>query len=461
MEALNVNVSVAVLGGLCFASIIYCVTYLKFLRIKKLEFLDWFLISMATFNGIGFSFVVFYTNIGRNSYIHNQLILNFDVQMSISYILLCVLTLLSVVFGWYIAAGVKKTTEKNPPLKNHYNSNIKYQKKLLLVAWLMLIISIFSYSLFTKAYGGFLNYLDFSSARRSGVFVVANPFSFLQRFGSLSFFSSFIFFSYLIDVEEKTYNKKLNVVGFILSVGFSLYVLFSWEGRIGFLFYIATFFLGYILYTYKSAFAFIRKISLFLIFSFIFLIFIDTLLGRSGGNLGVIDLFVKELSFPFASFYSIFESGEYRWFFDILTAPLLILPMKIWGGLLNIDTASSFNTFLLLGARKGEAGVYGETPVDLLSFAYLQGSFLGLVVIGLMGGIGLYILQQLINKIPIKSFRSVISAKIILYIAIMTILYGDPQHILVRNFDIICGFILILLLSKVRLKKASYTSTNL
>lgn len=450
------NVTVAVLGGLCFASIIYIVTYFKFLRSKKLELLDWFLISMATFNGIGFSFVIFYTNIGRNSYIHSRLILNFDVLMSISYILLCFLILFSVVFGWYLAAGVKKTTGKKVSINNHYDSNSKFQNKLLIVAWVMLVISIFSYGLFTRAYGGFIDYLDFSSARRSGVFVVANSFSFLQRFGSLSFFSSFIFFSYLIDSEYKIRNNKSNLIGFILSASFSLYVLFSWEGRIGFVFYIATFFLGYILYTYKSTFAFIRKFSFFIIFSFIFLIFIDTFLGRSGGDLGVIDLFTKELSFPFASFYSIFESGEYRWFFDVLTAPLLILPMKIWGGVLNIDTASSFNTFLLLGARKGEAGVYGETPVDLLSFAYLQGSFLGVVIIGLTGGIGLYILQQVINKIPIKSFRSVVSAKIILYVAIMTVLYGDPQHILVRNFDIIFGFIMIKLLLKIRLKKTSY-----
>ncbi|WP_102264476.1 hypothetical protein [Mesobacillus jeotgali] len=443
--------TIAVLGGLCFASVVYLGVYFRLIKNKRLELLDWFLISMATFNGLGFGFVMFFTHGGRNSYIHNHLIMNFDSVLTISYILLSITLLLSVLFGWYIAIGMKNTTKKRT--KTHLYSNSDYYKKLLIVAWIMLFVSVISYGLFTRAYGGFIDYLAFSSARRSGVFVVANPFSFLQRFGSFSFFSSFVFFAYLIDKNNKTQKKLSIFVGFILSLCFSLYVLYSWEGRVGFVFYIATFFLGYILYSYKSTLAFVRKLSIFSIFSVFLLIFIDAFLGRSGGSLGIVALFTKELSFPFSSFYSIFHSSQYRWFFDVLTAPLLILPMRIWAGMLNIDTASSFNTFLLLGARKGEAGVYGETPVDLLSFVYLQGNVLGVIIIGLMGGIGLYIIHRLVNKVPINSFRSIISANVILYVAIMTVLYGDPHHILVRNFDLIVGFTILAFLLKFRNKK--------
>ena len=47
-------------------------------------------------------------------------------------------------------------------------------------------------------------------------------------------------------------------------------------------------------------------------------------------------------------------------FKDIAIAPLYLLPQRIWSQKLNIESASSFNTFVFSGARKGVAGVTGE-----------------------------------------------------------------------------------------------------
>ncbi|PEW03719.1 hypothetical protein CN425_06955 [Bacillus cereus] len=67
----------------------------------------------------------------------------------------------------------------------------------------------------------------------------------------------------------------------------------------------------------------------------------------------------------------------------------------------------------------------------------MQGNVFGVILVGLIWGSMLYILQRLINKIRVKSIRSIIN------VGIMSVLYGDPQHIIVRNFPIIFGFIMM------------------
>ena len=106
-----------------------------------------------------------------------------------------------------------------------------------------------------------------------------------------------------------------------------------------------------------------------------------------------------------------------------------------------------------MGARKGQMGVYGEIPVDMLSFSYMQFNILGILVVGFLWGVTLYIIQRLINKIPVNSIKSVISANLILNVPILSVMYGDPQHIIVRCFNMIAAFLLLSLTLKIKLKK--------
>ncbi|MFB4333463.1 MULTISPECIES: hypothetical protein [Bacillus] len=443
------ELTIAVLGGLSFTFIIYLVVHFRLLRNRELKMLDWFLLSMATFNGIGFSFVLWATNEGRNSAFNLiEFINNYDSSLIIMYILLSAVFVTCTVFGWYLTIGFYNNNKRQKKVYCSSDGQLVL-KKINLVSWLMLIFAVVTYWLYTKVYGGFIAYLDYANFIRSGVFNLQNPYSFLQRFGSLSFFSSFIFFALLIDKEnKKILNRKLVYMGLLCSVCFSLYVLYSWVGRVSIVVYISTFFLGYILYLNKSIFSFVRKIIIFSFITLCLLVLTDSILGRTGDNKGIVEFFTGELSFPIATFYSVSMLSHYRWFIDIIVAPLYLLPSRIWSGFFDIETASSFNTFLISGARKGESDVLGEIPVDIMSFSFMQGNILGVVIVGFMWGSALYILQRLISKIPVKSIRSILYANIIINIAIMSTLYGDPQHIIVRNFHMIVGFIILSLCLK-------------
>lgn len=442
--------SVILVGGVLFALITYAVLYIRIYNKKKLELIDWFTLSLATFNGLGFSFVFWATNNGMNSSFWNQYISSFDNQMAVMYLLSSIILGMSSVFGWKTFKSLRPSrfiTEKN--ISGVYAIHII--KKVKLVAWIMLILGISSYALYANAYGGFLGLLNYSIAIRSGIMNINNPFSFLQKFGSFAFFSSFIFFGLIIDKSIEKKHIKRCFWGFILSLSFSIYVLYSWAGRVGALVYLATFMLGYLLYNYNSVAKLMRKLIMLAIALPLVLFGIDSLLNRSSNSIGITELFAKELSFPLASYIVQFGQNNYRFFKDIIVAPLFILPQQIWSVMLNIEVASSYNTFVFFGARKGEAGVTGSIPVDMLTFANMQASILGVVVVGLLWGALLYYLEIFCRKLDPIGVRKVIYSNMILNIALLTVLYGDPQHVIIRNFAMIVGLILITIVMKLRI----------
>lgn len=443
---------IAVLGGSFFTFIIYCFVAVKVGKKKRMELIDWFLLSIAIFNGVGFAFIIWSTHAGKNKYIYSYAIMDMDISKDVMYLMLNIIFLTFVIIGWNIIKSRNNANSKNKiKLSKQYLEGFII-KRINMVAWIMLFIAIYSYWLYTWAYGGFIELLNFSDAIRSGVFEIENKFSFLQRFGGFSFFSSYIFYALLIDKEYKLINSKKVFVGFLISFLFSLYVLYSWVGRVSLVVYLATFVLGRILYFHNSISVIIRKL-IFLFLTLIFLmLFVDVLLGRSKGDLGILGLYSKELSFPISNFYYIIDLSQYRWFKDIIVAPLYLLPSRIWSSLLNVETASSFMTVLISGARKGEYGVLGEIPVDIISFSFMQGSVIGIIIVGIIWGIILHVVQNIVNRIPIKSIRCVINANLIFNLGIITVLYGDPQHILVGNFSMISGIIMLYIFTKINFK---------
>ena len=439
------EVVIAIFSGFLFTFFLYFFVFFRLNKNKRLELIDWFLISLASFNGLIFTFVVWATYEGRNpSYVFSYYVLSLDINLIIVYLILNFCLAFCVYIGWNLTSLILKKQN----LKT-FEEKI-YFKRILLISWIMFFLSVIAYWLYTKAYGGFISYLSYANTIRSGVFTVQNFFSFLQRFGGFSFFSSYTFFALFIDNKFKS---KSVIIGLILSFFFSLYVLYSWVGRVALVVFISTFLLGHVLYSYKSNLNFVRKIFFYAVLSFLLLVFADLILGRSSNNIGLIEFFSKEFAFSLATFYSVINLSQHRWFVDLIVSPLYILPMRTWSGLLNIETASSFNTFLISGARKGEMGIYGEIPVDMLSFSLMQSNILGIFVVGLIWGVILYKIQRLINKIPVTSIRSVISANLILNVVILSVMYGDPQHIIVRNFYMIIGCLLLNLTLRIRLQK--------
>jgi hypothetical protein len=444
--------SVIFVGGVFLTIVVYLALYIRINNNKRFQMIDWFLLSLSTFNGLGFTFVYLATSKGFNSSLWEQYVNLYDNSTATIYLISTFLLGLSALFGWTFFRVVKKhsITRKN----DYYFAEDQldtYIIKTKYLAWIMLFVSVISYALYSSAYGGFVGLAKYSMAIRSGVMIESNPYSYFEKFGGFSFFSSFIFFGLIIDKSVNKRKRKLCVLGCISAFIFSLYVLYSWAGRIGALIYIATFIFGYILYNYKSVTKLIKRLFLFTIALPPSLIGINSILCRSNENIGVIDLFAKELSFPFASFIVQFNQNNYRLFKDIFVAPLFIFPQRIWSGILNIEVASSYNTYIFFGTRKGVSGVTGSIPVDMLTFSYMQASIIGIVIVGFLWGGLLFYLETLCRKIHLNGVRQLIYANLVLNVAILSVLYGDPQHIVIRNFAIIVGIIFMMIIMKFKL----------
>jgi|LSQX01.3.fsa_nt_gb hypothetical protein len=430
--------SVALVGGVLLALGLYAVIFLRMHSRGQLEMIDWFLISLGTFNGLGYAFVFWATSNGINSpgwsiYLHM-----YDNEIATIYLLSSLILGLSSIVGWAVFKG-RKGSVSNYLEPIEAQTLVRIIKKTKLVAWAMLVLGAVSYALYARAYGGFSGLLSHSIAIRSGISRVYNPFSFLQRFGSLTWFASYLFFGILTDKSEIDKPIKGCRGGFMISVLFSIYVLYSYAGRVGALVYFGTFLLAYVLQNARSFSRLARKLVFVAIVFLVGLIAIDSVLGRSSNTIGVLQLFAKELSFPFASYVVQLGQAEYRLFKDIVVAPLFLLPKRIWSLKLNIDVATSFNTFLLTGARKGEAGVTGSIPVDMLTFSYMQASIFGVVVVGFLFGGILYWLERLSRCIFPRTVQKVLYSNFVLNVAMLSVLYGDPQHIIIRNFAMIAG----------------------
>jgi len=440
-QAMGNEVYYAVFFGILFSAIIAAVEYFRiFIYKRKFEYLDYFLVSMAFFNGLGFALVFWGTHKGMNNAVWTGSIENYDAETVCIYFALNIVLMTAVISGWTIACKINKP-QKDVAGKIKANGG-PAAFTLLKSAWLLFALALFSYFLYARAYGGFGGLLLYSKLIRSGINAAYNPLSFLQRFGGFSFFASFLFFAVVIDKNYDKKKRKAALAGFIPSFCFSVFVLYSWLGRVAFMVYMLTFLMGLILFFNKSVRKLARKYAFVFILGLIMTVAFDRLLKRSPAGISVIALFVRELSFPSAAFITEYEKTSFRWFKDILAAPLYLLPSRIWRYMLGLDTASMQVTNDFWGV-KAETGTAGSIPADLLTFSYMQAHIAGVIIVGLITGAVIYGLQQLQGKIPVESLRAVISSNIILNVIILSVPYGEPYHILLRCFYLIVGLVLI------------------
>lgn len=435
----NFNEICAICFGILFAVIVCEVEFYRiFIAKKKIENLDYFLASLALFNGLGYAFVFWGTGRGLNIPIWTGRIKSYDATTICIYFILNIVLLTAVMIGWttHCHLSGRHKVVKYDVINGLYPSIER-------AAWFLLALAISTYFLYARAYGGFIGLLKYSKLIRSGIVSVYNPFSFLQRFGAFSIFSSFLFFSMFMDKNLNKDKRNIGIFGFLLSFCFAFFVLYSWEGRIAFMVFLLTFILANIIYRIKSIFRLLRKFSKLLILALLLIIVFDRLLSRTPVEITITGLFVKELSFPSAAFITQFNSETYRWFQDLFSAPVYLLPYTIWRYKFGLDTASMVVTYNFWGAYKGEADVKGSIPVDLLTFSYMQAHILGVIVVGFLTGVVLYGMQRLQNSIPIDSLRAVIGSNIVLNVVMMTVPYGDPYHIITRCFYLIAGLILL------------------
>jgi hypothetical protein len=415
---------------------------------KRLDLIDWFVGALGFTNGACYIVVLIATYQGLNTTRWGKALLSFES----SFWLVPVLGLIGIIGAW-LGGFLWPIGSKNFPLFKIVSSGTLDIKEQFIekMAWIFLLLAFICYYQYTRAYGGFFQLLNYSSLIRSGLFDligVQNRWSFLKPFGGFAFFSSFLFFALIL---KNCINRRfIKGLGLVLSFLFSIYVLYSWRGRVGFVKYLSVFSLGYIFcrfgYGYKSLVR-ISLIIMLLIFILSPLSFLMTP-GKASDNLA--SFYAKELSYPFASLFSAVDKSEYRYGRDVFHAPLYFMPERIWGPMLNLDTASTINTERIMGARKGEDGVTGSIPVDFITFWYMQLGIYGVAIGSFLWGILLRWVDGIICNVNSKELRALFYAHIVLSFAMQTSLYADPRHIITRNFYFLCGFFMLMAHSLIR-----------
>ncbi|MGO0062398.1 hypothetical protein ACTID9_20650 [Brevibacillus fluminis] len=320
-------------------------------------------------------------------------------------------------------------------------------KNITVPAWVLFFLSFVSYYLYTKAYGGFIGIFHYTTAIRGGWIDVENSWSFLQRFGGLSMFSSYLFYCGLM-YQAPRFRKPVHLwAGFAVSFLFSIYVLLTWEGRLGLATYILTFFLtrminnpkdtrmwktaglfttfGILLYYSRSAIALAK----------------DALLGSTAAEqshlaqFDIFDFYLKEFSFPLVSIYTSVKETYHgffstRLFLDYPTAVLYLIP-KSWMPPIP-DKISTINTHFI------DPGFVGEIPTDMISLGVYNLGVFGAPVLAVLFGIFARVLQHQMTKIYPSSLRAIMTVVFGLWIA-KSVIYNDPVNMLMAVFYIAAG----------------------
>ncbi|AVR00349.1 hypothetical protein OBCHQ24_15505 [Oceanobacillus iheyensis] len=119
----------AIIGGLLFSSLIYLFVFFLFAKRKKLTLLEWFLLSVATFNGLIFSFVMWATFVEKKTFDGISWLLEYDNKTIFTFFTYNIILVFAVLFGWGIAASIRNSLNKDIH-KYTTNDSIDDEKKL-------------------------------------------------------------------------------------------------------------------------------------------------------------------------------------------------------------------------------------------------------------------------------------------------------------------------------------------
>lgn len=393
-----------------------------------MDLLCWSIFAIGGIYGGGWVLVLSATKNGENAWWESW-ILPFE-SLYLIHSLAAIILAASIMLGWIIVS---------PRLLSIVNPAGNYEKRIYLAAWLLLIAGVAAQWVYVQVYGGFFGLLDYSSAIRSAIFEESNPYGFLEPFGRLVVISSFLFFGLFISGYRK-FGLKVGLLG---ALAFSVYVLVGRQGRIESAIYVASFLLA------TALFRGTRPIVLILWAGSILLVipvsaWFYTMAFQDGGSNGLTAFLAREFSFPFASFFAQLDLGAhlYRGFVDFFVAPVYMLPSSWWRSW--VGEISATNTTVLLGAPKGEQGVTGGIPTDLLTLGLMQLSILGVAAVGAMFGGLLRCTQAALLVIRNGGIRAILEAYIALKIAIIGMFYSQPALFIAGNFDLWFGIAVML-----------------
>lgn len=311
--------------------------------------------------------------------------------------------------------------------------------RLYIATILLFVVGVISDFLYCQAYGGYLEYLEYSAFIRSGVTnIVNNRWSFLIVFRDCVTIASFLFFSQIKKNGKVQFGR---FVFFVISFVYSLLILYANRGRLSFLIYIAVFVVTYWLNKEKIRFIKAKSITFIIIAFLIFsvgLSLISDFVDRAS-EFNVFDTLCNECAFVFANFkllLSEMDIEDARMFLDIISYPLFLLPSSFWRKIMP-DTASDFMTILVSGNKKGQGGVFGETPIDAISIGYLQFGIIGVCIFAIFFGFISAKLYNKISKISNIKARGILEVYVMIDVYLRSLVYADSYNIVQRCFSLV------------------------
>lgn len=406
------------------------------LLLGRLTLLDWTVLGMGGVYGLGWAIVIWVTQDGANKSWESWL-LPFE-SLYPAHTAGALILLAGVWFGWLLGSTLRISR-----LEPCFTPTRCTKRRLEVAMWVLMLLAFVMQWLYTRAYDGFIGLLSYSASIRSGIFTVENSLSFLQPFGGLALFASFGFWGLWLSKP-----RKLRIfLGLLISVLFSLYLLFSWRGRLGFLVYLATFVLGALLSRRLPPLRILLVGGLVILGVLVGTYYVSVWLDLKAAD-NLLAFVARELSFPFGSFFGQLTAGDqlFRAFKDFVAAPVFLLPSSWWSTW--VEDVSHVNTTLILGAPKGEHGQTGGIPVDLMTLGLMQAHVFGVVIVGVMFGSLLYVVQSLLDRIPNLCVRAVFVAYAALKIAVLGAFYAQPALFISGNFAFIVSALVLVFFLK-------------
>lgn len=417
---------------------------------KWFKLVDFFVLSLGTFNGIGYLFVLWATENGMNTPVWGSWI---QKLRGIEW-LFPTLSLISVLSVWAGDAAGNALWSRNKIRKQLY---LQQGQELTLpnwVPWAFLITGVITYWLYAHAYGGFARLLVYSKFIRTGRFDligIENPLSFLMPFGGFGLFALLLFTIQLLKTQSLR-ARIVSLCGFITTGIFSVYFLITWLGRALILTTFATIILG--VWLYRSRFN-IRAVTFNLILLFAIIMtsmpIITSLLTPGKKASYIVTQYATDFSYFVAGFSAVVNTKETRGMRDMVWWPLYFLPSRLRMQL-GIDTASTQITRIVMGAPKGERGVMGEVPADFVTFGLLEGGILGIVIWSFLWGVMMNRLEQWLLGLRLPGFQEMLYSYAAIRIAAMAPLGSEPEIIIKSNLAYIIGCVMITLLRSQRSK---------
>lgn len=317
-----------------------------------------------------------------------------------------------------------------------------------LAAFALFVVGIFADILYMWEYGGYIEYMKYSSDVRSGINNFVNPWSFMMPLRDCIPVASLLFFS---QINRK--NKHIFIPLFLVAALHACMVYYSNKGRLAFVLY----FMVLALFLFFRIFRFttvnrrlIIGVGGIAVAFLVLLVVLGNVLSRNSTS-NIIRMIAEETAFFFANPKVLFDNVfSYRFFFDYITYPLYLLPSSLWRSIVP-ETASDLLTIFIDGSKKGENGVYGEAPVDMITLAYYQLNIVGVVLVALAWGLLFAFIYKRLGRLEHKASALMLGMYLLVELVLRSILYCDSYNVVQRLLPFI-GFVILYTIISILLK---------